>query len=279
MITGKTKLIGILGWPVEHSLSPLMHNAAFIAAELDYIYIPLPVKPEDLGEAIKGLRVMGFFGANVTIPHKVAVMQYLDKIDYSAQLVGAVNTIVIRNGRCIGYNTDAEGFVQSLQTKNVTIAGKRAVLLGAGGAARAVACGLIEHGIKTVIVGTRNKDKAQDFVALFPQRDKLTGCCWEEKLFTSALQECDLLINTTPIGMSPNIGQEPPLDWCQVNAAAVVCDLIYNPRQTQFLSKAAKFGHSVINGEGMLVEQGALAFNLWTGEWPSRQMMYKVFMD
>ncbi len=277
MITGKTKMIGILGWPVEHSLSPIMHNAAFAAADLDYAYVPLPVKPCDLPQAIDGLKAMGFIGVNVTIPHKVAIMSYLDEIDRSAKVVGAVNTIVIQNGRCIGHNTDAEGFIRSLESRNVTIANKKAVLLGAGGAARAVVAGLLDHGITRITVATRDISKAEHFIRTFPQDDGLTGCTWYDGIFSRVLTECDILINCTPVGMSPHTEGELPIDWSAVNPSAVVCDLIYNPPHTRFLANAAERGHIIINGQGMLIEQGALAFKLWTSQWPSYEVMCKVF--
>jgi len=273
MITGKTKTVGILGWPVGHSLSPFMHNAAFAALELDYTYVPLPVEPDHLGEAVAGLKAMGFVGANVTIPHKVTIMPYLDEIDPSAQLTGAVNTIVIRNGRCIGYNTDAQGFIQSLTAKNITLKGKTVVIMGAGGAARAVVSGLIQHGIDKIIIGTRNAVKAQEFVTLFPAGTNLQGCDWHDELFADAIAQCDILINCTPIGMSSSQQIELPINWQNVKTTAVVCDLIYNPPLTPFLAHAQSRGHIVINGAGMLVEQGALAFELWTGEVAPRSIM------
>lgn len=276
MITGKTKTLGILGCPVGHSLSPLMHNAAFDALHLDYIYVPLPVERETLGQAVAGLKAMGFVGANVTIPHKVAIMPYLDEIHPSAQLAGAVNTIVIQKGKCTGYNTDGRGFIQSLLGENITITGKRAVLLGAGGAARAVAAGLMEYGIENITVGTRSTAKAQDFVQLFPEGSKIEGCNWEDEAFRQALSQCDILINCTPIGMSANKEEQLPVNWNLLKPAAAVCDLIYNPPLTNLLIQAKERGHVILNGAGMLIEQGALAFELWTGEEAPRSIMSDV---
>ena len=276
MITGKTKTLGILGCPVGHSLSPLMHNAAFSTLQLDCIYVPLPVQPEDLGQAVAGLKAMGFIGVNVTIPHKVTVMPYLDEIHLSAQLAGAVNTIVIKEGKCVGYNTDGQGFIQSLLSKNITIAGKRAVIIGAGGAARAVVAGLIEYGIEEIIVGARSAAKAQEFVELFPAGTKIEGCNWESEVFTQGLQHCDVLINCTPIGMSSKEEAELPINWQQVKTDAAVCDLIYNPPLTKFLAQAEEQGHVIMNGTGMLIEQGALAFELWTGQKAPREIMSEI---
>lgn len=276
MISGKTKTVGIIGWPIGHSLSPLMHNAAFAALELDYTYIPLPVPPDKLSEAVMGLKSMGFIGANVTIPHKVTIMPYLDELDVSAQQAGAVNTIVIKDGRCIGYNTDGQGFIQSLLAKQLTIKGKTAVIMGAGGAARAVVCGLIAHGIEKIVIGGRSEAKTREFVKLFPEEANIRGYDWRDQIFSDTLTQCDILINCTPIGMSLNKDTELPVNWQALKVSAAVCDLIYNPPLTQFLTDAQSRGHTVINGTGMLIEQGALAFELWTGEMAPRNIMLAV---
>jgi shikimate dehydrogenase len=275
MITGKTKIVGILGWPVGHSLSPVMHNAAFMAQGIDFSYVPLPVHPDQLSHAVQGLKSMGFVGANVTIPHKVAIMPYLDELDASAQLAGAVNTLVIKEGKCIGYNTDAQGFIQSLQGKGVSIAGKTAVIMGAGGAARAVVCGLLAHGIANITIGTRNATKAEDFVKTIPQQEQLQGCNWNEQVFKEAITQCHILINCTPIGMGTDREASLPVNWELINKNAVICDLIYNPPLTDLLAQGQKRGHVVINGAGMLIEQGALAFELWTGAQAPRDIMAK----
>lgn len=276
MITGKTKTIGILGWPVGHSLSPVIHNEAFAALGLDYTYIPLPVHPDHLHHAVQGLKSMGFVGANVTIPHKVTIIPYLDELAPSAKLAGAVNTIVIKQGKCVGHNTDAQGFVQSLLAKDITITGKTAVIMGAGGASQAVVCGLMEQGIAKIIIGTRNASKGEDFIKKFPGHDQLESCGWQEQSFSHAITQCDLLINSTPIGMASTQEISLPINWHDVKTTAVICDLVYNPPLTQFLATAAKRGHVIINGAGMLVEQGALAFELWTGEGAPRHLMYKL---
>lgn len=273
MITGKTRTLGIIGWPVSHSLSPVMHNAAFTALALDYSYIPLPIHPDYLEEGIKGLKSMGFVGANVTIPHKVTIMPYLDELDHSAQLAGAVNTIVIKEGKSIGYNTDAQGFVLSLLVKNITLKDKFVVIMGAGGAARAVVSGLLSHSVANIMIGTRNAKKAAEFIQNFPTYTNLQGCNWDEPLFHNAMEQCDILINCTPIGMETNSQTTLPIIWGNISNNAVICDLIYNPPLTQFLADAQNRGHLIINGAGMLIEQGALAFELWTGKNAPRQIM------
>lgn len=279
MITSQTKKIGILGWPLGHSLSPLMQNAAFESLHLDYVYVPLPVQPEYLAQAVAGLKALDFTGANVTIPHKVAIIPYLDEIDTSAQLIGAVNTVVIKEGKCIGYNTDSQGFIQSLAMQNVSIAGKTAVIIGAGGASKAVFCGLIQHGIRHITVGARNIIKVQEFLKQFHNFKNVDGCDWSENIFFNRIKDCDILINCTPIGMSVDKQEDLPILWDRVNAHTVVCDLIYNPPMTPFLKSAQKHGNKIINGTGMLVEQGALAFELWTGKSGPRKIMWKILSE
>lgn len=280
MITGTTKTVGIIGWPVEHSLSPALHNAAFGQAGLDYVYVPLPVRPNELGSAVSGLKSLGFVGANVTIPHKVNIMPFLDEIDRSAQQVGAVNTVVIADGRAVGYNTDAEGFVQSLFTAGICVKGKNAVLIGAGGAARAVICGLHNHGVGQLVVAARVPEKAREFASGFSEiKVEVQGYGWDEAEFCDALDNCDILIQCTPVGMFPHTEEEIHFDWARLNPAAVVCDLIYNPPLTRFLLTAKARNHQILNGAGMLLEQGALAFTLWTGVKAPRQVMADVLQQ
>nr|WP_092067613.1 shikimate dehydrogenase [Dendrosporobacter quercicolus]NSL46681.1 shikimate dehydrogenase [Dendrosporobacter quercicolus DSM 1736]SDL60102.1 shikimate dehydrogenase [Dendrosporobacter quercicolus] len=265
MITGKTTCIGILGWPVGHSLSPVMQNSAFAAAGLDCVYVPLPVRPAALPQAVAGLKALGYRGANVTIPHKISIMPLLDELDTSAKMVGAVNTIVIQDNKSRGYNTDAAGFVQPLLKKGVALHSKKAVILGAGGAARAVIWGLMQQGIGEISIGVRNISKAQAIVEAFSDNSKIAVHQWPSTEFNAKLSTCDVLINSTPLGMSPNIEQEPPLNWAILPANIVVYDLIYTPLETSFLQQAGRLGHMTLNGAGMLVEQGAAAFTLWSG--------------
>jgi shikimate dehydrogenase len=274
MITGSTKKVGIIGWPVGHSMSPAMHNAAFAAAGLDYVYVPLAVQPGQLKAAVAGLRALDFVGANVTIPHKVEVMQYLDEIDNTARSVGAVNTIVIKDGKCIGYNTDAQGFVDALGQHGVRALGRQAVLLGAGGAARAVVTGLLDAGIKKISIGVRNPLKAEVFTKDFTG---LKVYDWQDLAFEENLAHADILINCTPLGMAPKLEETPPVEWEKVKKTAAVCDLIYNPPVTRFLDMANQRGHITLNGEGMLIGQGAVAFSLWTGQKPNMTVMEYIF--
>jgi shikimate dehydrogenase len=258
-------------------MSPVIQNAAFQAAGQDFVYVPLAVQPQSLPQAVAGLKAMGFAGVNVTVPHKVNIMPWLDVIDRSAELVGAVNTVVVANGVATGYNTDMGGFINSLTAEAVTVAGRRAVLLGAGGGARAIVVGLLENGAAAVAVGARDADKAVHFAASFAT-EQVTGCGWQQDSFAQLLAQCDILINCTPVGMYPHVEAEPPVDWPSLKPEAVVCDIIYNPGMTKFLSRAQMAGHKTVGGAGMLLEQGALAFKLWTGQEAPRQVMRQSLM-
>ena len=277
MITGKTNCVGILGYPVGYSLSPVMHNAAFKKNQMDYVYIPLPTAPSDLGVAVSALKAWNFCGANVTIPHKVAVMVHLDEIAEDARMIGAVNTITIHEGRAIGSNTDGIGFIASLRKAGASPEGGRAVLLGAGGAARAVVWGLLKNGIENITILVRNVEKGLAFAERFASHGDIkvyTFGDWEAK---EALRTCTLLVNTTPLGMAPDLNAMPEVDWADVAQNAVVYDLIYTPLMTRFLHEAQEHGHHTINGKDMLIEQGAESFFRWTGIEPHRPSMEEAF--
>ena len=277
-ITAKTKKVGLIGWPLGHSLSPVMHNTAFAENGLDYVYLPLPTPPELLPQAVAGIRALGFTGVNVTIPHKIAVMDYLDEIDSSAKLVGAVNTIVVAEGRLIGYNTDAGGYIRSLEQAGVSVAGKSAVILGAGGAARAVVAGFIGAGAACVTVAARDKCKASRMAELFTATGAVNGVAWNSDECTAALAAAGIVVNATPLGMHPETQKQPPVEWDVLQSTAVISDLVYNPLVTCFLAEGALRGHTVVGGEGMLIEQGALAFELWTGSKAPTKIMREALL-
>ncbi|MBP2635074.1 MAG: aroE [Firmicutes bacterium] len=278
-ITAKTKKVGLFGWPLGHSLSPVMHNAAFAVTGLDYVYLPLPVAPEFLAQAVEGIRALGFRGVNVTIPHKIAVMEYLDEIDSSAKLVGAVNTIVVDDGRLIGYNTDAKGYIRSLKEAGVNAAGKSAVILGAGGAARAVVAGFIEAGAASVVVAARDKSKAGNMANLFSASAPVSGVSWDSEEFAAALANAGIVVNATPLGMYPETKKQPPVEWDLLQSSTVISDLVYNPLITSFLAEGTRRGYTVVGGEGMLIEQGALAFELWTGSKAPTKIMRQALLS
>lgn len=271
--TGKTKNLGIIGYPIEHSLSPLMQNAAIKQAALDYNYIAMAVAPQDLSTAVQGLKSLRFRGFNVTIPHKITILPLLDEIDENAKMIGAVNTVVNSAGNLYGYNTDFIGFITALKNKNFVIKNKNAVLLGAGGAARAVVWGLIKEGIRSLTIGVRNPEKVKPLQDIFAAHLLIDVFEWTDKEFINRLQQTNLLVNTTPLGMAPHLDQMPPIDWKNIDKTTFVYDLIYTPETTLFLSQAKENGNMILNGEGMLVEQGAAAFKIWTGKSADTELM------
>lgn len=276
-VSGKTKNLGVIGWPIAHSLSPAMQTAAISAARLNYAYIAMPVRPEALPAAVEGLRSLDFRGFNVTIPHKSAVMALLDEVDEDARRIGAVNTVVNENGRLFGHNTDVTGFLRGLSRQGVTVREKRAVVLGAGGAARAVLWGLIREGAANIVVGVRNAPKARESLADFSADAEILS--WDGDAFAGALASADILVNTTPLGMTPKTEEAPPVDWDCVRPEAFVYDIIYTPGCTRFLCEAKEHGHRVTNGVAMLVGQGAEALSLWTGVQPDESAMEQALLE
>jgi len=270
-ITGKTTLVGLIGWPVGHSVSPPMHNAAFAALGLDWCYVPLPVALEPsnrVGEAVCGLRALGLRGANVTVPHKQAVMPYLDRLTPAAQAIGAVNTIRVEaDGTLLGDNTDAPGFVADLRDHGVDPAGQRVLVLGAGGSARAVVYGLAAAGSRAITICNRTLDKANSLAAemqtLFPTCLILAADFPGPLAALSAA--ADLVVNSTSLGMTPHVDGLPWATDVAFRPSQTVYDLIYNPPQTRLLQKATADGAPAIGGLGMLIWQGAIAFEIWTG--------------
>jgi len=267
MITGKTKLLGVIGHPVEHSLSPLMHNAALAKLGLDYVYLPFPIAPENLESAIAGFASMGVVGFSITIPHKQAILPLLSEISPIAQAIGAVNTVTRQGNKWIGTNTDVEGFIAPLQTTyHQDWSQKKAVILGNGGAARAVVAGCIQLGLAEIHVVGRNLQKLQAFSQSWqnsPFADKFQVHEWPE--LPNLIPQANLLVNTTPIGMYPHV-EESPLNRQEISylpSDAIVYDLIYIPKPTKFLHLAEKQGAIIIDGLEMLVQQGAAALKIW----------------
>ena len=278
-ISGETKNLGVIGWPIVHSLSPAMQAAAIRAAGIDYAYIAMPVHPEALTQAVAGLRSLGFRGFNVTIPHKTAIIECLDEIDEDARRIGAVNTVVIEDGRLSGHNTDVTGFLRGLSRQGMTVRENRAALFGAGGAARAVIWGLAKEGAERITVGVRDEMKARAALADLASVVNLEVFSWEDTAFRDALKNAALLVNSTPLGMTPKLEAIPPVDWNLVQPSAFVYDIIYTPARTRFLQEAEARGHRVLNGTSMLVGQGAEALALWTGIQPDEAAMERALLD
>lgn len=277
-ITGKTVICGLIGDPVEHTMSPAMHNAAYRQMGLDYVYIPLQVRAEELGKAIDGMRAFNIRGLNVTIPHKVAVIPFLDKLDPLAGKIGAVNTIVNDNGVLTGYNTDATGFLRALIEKGIEVRGKKAMILGAGGASRAVSLILADSGAERLIILNRAQelDWAYELAGNISQlynMDAKAGQLNRESL-DSVMERIDvsILVNATSVGMTPDVNNTP-IDADLLRPGLAVFDVVYNPLKTRLLMEAEAAGARTISGIEMLVWQGVLAFEKFTGHEPPPDLM------
>ncbi|MDF9409481.1 MAG: Quinate/shikimate dehydrogenase [Pelotomaculum sp. PtaB.Bin013] len=273
-INGRTKVCGIYGCPVEHSFSPAMHNAAFDALDLDFVYVPFLVEPSRLPAAVEAVRSLGLAGVNVTIPHKQAVLPLLDEITEEARLIGAVNTIVNNSGCLLGDNTDGRGFLRALQEQaGFSPAGKTALIMGAGGAARAVSVQLVLAGIRKLFLSNRSRTRAEALASLLVKNTGLPVAevvPWpvsgENPDLSEELPLADLVVQTTPVGMHPDEGSTIPLPLSSFGPGQVVCDLIYNPPETMFMKRASQVGATALNGIGMLLYQGVLSFEQWTGK-------------
>jgi shikimate dehydrogenase len=275
-ISGKTMICGLIGDPVEHTMSPAMHNAAFKKLGLDYLYLAFRVRPAELNGAIAGMRGLNIRGLNVTIPHKVAVIKQVDRIDMLAGKMGAVNTIVNDNGVLTGYNTDAGGFLQQLIEKRVELKGKRVTILGAGGAARGIAFILAENGALLTIVN-RNFEKAKDLVdnisGLFGRR--CAAFELDEENLAEVVKKTDILVNATSVGMTPGI-DDTPVPAALLKRGLIVYDIVYNPVRTRLLREAEAAGAVTMSGIDMLAWQGALAFEKFTGQKAPVDLMKEV---
>ncbi len=274
-ISAGTKLCAVIGDPIEHTISPAMHNAAFEKLELDYTYLAFRVKSDELNKAIEGVRSLGIRGLSVTIPHKVAVMPMLDKLDPMADRIGAVNTVVNDDGILSGYNTDASGFLQVLLDKGIEPKGKNIAVLGAGGAARALCFILADRGANLVILnrlsGLEPAQRLAERVSRF-SRKPVNALAISEENLKVIVDNSDILVNATSVGMSPDTEQTlVPAEF--LRSGLVVFDIIYNPPRTRLLHEAEEKGAQIINGLEMLVWQGVSAFKLWTGVKPPVAVM------
>ena len=265
-VSSSTKLYAVIGDPIEHSLSPIMHNVAFQLLDLNNIYLAFRVKPTDLGTAVAGIRSLGILGFNVTIPHKVSIMEHLDEIDRSATRIGAVNTVVKRDGALVGYNTDGAGALASLREASVGLEGAKIVLLGAGGAARALGFSIAPLAGNLVVLN-RTESRAKDLAFALKEFGNVEGKKLSEDTLCVELRDADVLINSTSAGMHPQ-SNETPVERKFLHERMIVFDIVYNPLSTRLLREAKTAGAYVVGGIRMLVYQGALAFELWTGRKP-----------
>ena len=265
IINSNTSLYAVLGDPISQSLSPVMHNSAFSDVNYNGVYLAFRVK--EIGKAISGIRALGIKGAGITIPHKVKVMDFLDEIDDMAGKIGAVNTIVNRQGKITGYNFDSIGAVKAIKEKT-GINNKTVAILGAGGAARAVGYGIISEGGRLTI-SNRTKDKGEKLA-----EDLGSEFCPLEDFKKI---KCDILINTTPVGMKPNV-DSMPVEKKHLNIGMIVMDIVYNPFKTSLLKVAEDMGCTTIDGVSMFVFQGAGQFELWTGKKAPVDLMRKTVL-
>ncbi len=268
ILNGKTKVVGVIGWPVEHSLSPPMHNAALEWLGLNWVYVPFAVAPERVGEAVQGLRGLNLVGLNVTIPHKAAVLPYLDEVSPEGWLLGAVNTLTNRDGFLTGENTDVEGFLRSVQETGWDLAGRRVVVIGAGGSARAVCLAAVRAGAASLTILNRTLERAEEVAALLAPAlgpTPVQALSLRDPEAPEAVRSAEVIVDCTPVGMYPHHQVPPviPAEW--MRPGQLVCDLTYNPRRTVLLQAAQKAGAETLEGVGMLVHQGALALERWTG--------------
>lgn len=277
-ISGKTRVFAVIGDPVEHSLSPCIHNAAFQHLGLDYVYIAFTVKEDRLGNAVSGMRSLGIYGLNVTTPHKVSIIQYLDRLDETARNVGAVNT-VLNDAQFVGYNTDGLGALNALKAYGGDPHGKKVVILGAGGASRSISFTMAQEARELTILN-RTPGKAE----MLANRISATvrkDVRWRElchDALAEELKDANILINATSVGMHPN-DSDTPVDKSLLRRDLIVFDLVYNPLETRLLREAESVGVRVIDGLAMLVYQGAASFEIWTGIQAPVGIMMKATRD
>ncbi len=266
-LSGNTRVYGLLGDPVTHSLSPLMHNHAFQEYQINSVYVPFHVLPNNLPAAVDGLRALNVAGVNVTIPHKETVLAHLDQVDPTAQLIGAVNTVVNQEGTLHGYNTDASGFMRSVSHElDFVPEGQDIVLLGAGGACRAAAVALASAGVKSITIANRHKSRAERIISdlHFPfPRVHFTACDYNHSGYLHALSGADLIANTTSLGLHGEEINFLPLE--HIKGGASIFDMVYSSSETTLIKKSRAMKLSCTDGLGMLAAQGEDAFFLWTG--------------
>lgn len=283
VIKGTTQLLGVIGYPVEHSFSPMMHNAAIAHLKADYVYLPFPIHPQNLQPAIAGFSAIGLRGFNITIPHKQSIIPLLDEVSEVAKAIGAVNTVWQEGDRWLGTNTDAVGFLAPLKSLNKNWAELPAVVLGNGGAARAVVAACAQLGCPEIWVIGRSPDKlaafSQSWAASPEIAARLKPANWQQ--IEDYLPQAGLVVNATPIGMHPDVDASPlsPAQTALIKAGTIAYDLIYTPRPTQFLKQASAVGAIAIDGLEMLVQQGAAALEIWLQQPAPVSVMRQALLD
>ena len=279
VISGKTRVCGVVGDPIEHTLSPTIHNAAFNHLKLDFVFLAFRVKAADLENAIRGMRGLGIHGLNVTMPHKSAVLGYLDEVDPTVQFLGSANTILNKDGKLSGFNTDGLGALEALRENGAELSEKKVLLLGAGGAAKAIAFSLAQE-VGELAILNRAAEKAKELAealgSLFNK--KVVGGTLSSDAIAKSLQDSDVLINATSVGMHPeaNHGIVPP-QW--LRSDLTVMDIVYNPVETKLAKDAKAAGAKVISGVEMLIYQGAASFEIWTDRLAPIEVMRRAALS
>lgn len=276
----RAELVGVFGDPVDENPTVVLEEAAFRELGLNYKYLNFHVTSEHLAEAVKGLKAMGFRGINLTIPHKQDVVPLLDELSEAARIIGAVNTVVVReDGILFGENTDGKGFIESLKQAGVSLKNRRMVLLGAGGAARAIAVEAAFAGINSIIVVNRNEGRGRELVKLIGTATQSSAefVPWN-KTYTIPAQT-DILVNATSVGLYPNVNDCPDIVLDSISSEMTVCDVITNHPMTVLLKAAQARGAKIIDGLGMLVNQGAIGFQLWTGLEAPTEVMHRAIRE
>ena len=278
-ITARTNVLCVIGHPIEHSMSPIMHNAALKDLSLDYVYVAFNIPPNDLKKAVLGFKMFSIKGINVTIPHKENIIPYLDEIDPLAEKIGAVNTIKNEGKYLIGKNTDASGAKKALLDAGCEITGKKALILGAGGAAKAVSFAISED-LDAVYIANRTEKRAIKLAKDLTNKTtiKAVGKNMSINTLKNLVNDVDILINTTPLGMYPDI-EESPISKEMLHNNLFVFDIVYNPLETRLLKEARKIGCKTLGGLDMFVNQGALAFEWWTGKKPNLNLMKEKVVE
>lgn len=280
-VSGKTRVFCVLGHPIGHSLSPVMQNAAMRAMGIDGVYVAFDVEPGNLRSAVAGLQALGVAGVNCTIPHKEALLPLVDELSEEAELIGAVNTLEFRQGRIIGHNTDAPGFLAALRALKVETAGKQVLVLGAGGSARAIVTALCRGGAR-VTIANRTLARARELANTVQGQvagAEVAAALMEPAVSSQIVEAADLVVNTTSLGMAPQVNAMPPVPAGALHAGQFVYDLIYNPFETRLLRTARERGCQTSHGAGMLAHQGALALEIWTGCPAPAGLMERVIVE
>ena len=261
----RAELTGVFGDPVDDNPTGGVEEAAFAAKNLNYRYLTIKVLPEDLGKAMDSVKIFGMKGINLTMPHKIKVLPYLDELSPAAEIIGAVNTVIQKEGKLFGENTDGKGFVTALKNSGETLDKKNVTILGAGGAARAIAVECALNGAAHINIINRSIEKGEELASLIQMKTDSSAKYLNWKNNMAIPSDTDILINATSIGFSPNVTDKPDIDYTAITPEMCVCDVIFNPAETIFLKSAAENGAKTITGLGMLVQQAALNFTLWTG--------------